>query len=844
MKKAIVFITVLCLLLSSFAGTVNAQAAAAKTPPLTMQILGKKVSTASPIDRSGKIYLPLRIFGEQLGYLVSWDAKAQTMTLKKGTNTMKVTINNSYGYIDGKKTKLSAVPIMYNSRLYVYIDFAQKYFNYTTTYDKTKNVVTVSAKTASTASAANTKAIYLFGKKLDTKDLPAIISGKLFVPYRTFGEGLQYQVTYDSKTQTMELKNDDITAKLTVGKKTGYVDGKAVTLDDTPVMYNSKVYAPLSFIIKYFNYDIDYDKTKVAVWVNKKIINTPAPVDTIKYETANIQDISYSDEGGFPQLDIQADKPIKFTSSTMTNPDRLVIDISDSIVATDFESKEINQGGVIRARIGQYLYNPEKIVRVVIDLENPKTCKVVQSDDKKTVSLIYANVVKPVQFTKEGSKDVLVINGSDTLDTSIQKLSDPDRLVVDVKRSVLEQAEQTIQSNTALTRSVRTGQFDVGTARVVLDLQPNVFYEVRPDGKTAKVYISDAPFSFVDYDRDYNTAYAELSPGNEVEYQTSVDEENRILNIMIPGDLEVEQNKYNINDNIIEYMEVKKETHDDSTFTVASFKMKNMVQYELLSPSVSKVVKLKFKYTPKTADQLTILIDPGHGGKDPGAVGVGGVQEKDLTLDVSLRLDRILKGLGFKTIVTRTDDRYVDLATRANTANNNYVDFFMCIHFNAFTSSAKGIETLYYPNTVTAENPQDNKKMAQIFHNELIGALKRPSRGITPRPGLYVLNKTKMPAILAELGFITNTEEYSQIKTEQYKETAARALAVSIIKYFEEMQGMDLNIDTASIYSAPMPGAAVNTVQPAAAQTQQIAPEAATDGETGTPEAPIETNNQ
>ena len=55
---------------------------------------------------------------------------------------------------------------------------------------------------------------------------------------------------------------------------------------------------------------------------------------------------------------------------------------------------------------------------------------------------------------------------------------------------------------------------------------------------------------------------------------------------------------------------------------------------------------------------------------------------------------------------------------------------------------------------------------------------------------------------------------------------------------------MDLNIDTASIYSAPMPGAAVNTVQPAAAQTQQVAPEAATDGETGTPEAPIETNNQ
>jgi N-acetylmuramoyl-L-alanine amidase len=201
-----------------------------------------------------------------------------------------------------------------------------------------------------------------------------------------------------------------------------------------------------------------------------------------------------------------------------------------------------------------------------------------------------------------------------------------------------------------------------------------------------------------------------------------------------------------------------------------------------------------------------VLIDPGHGGKDPGATAIDKkTYEKDLNLDVSLRLNRILKGLGFNTMMTRTDDRYVDLASRSGMANNNFVDFFMCIHFNAFASSANGIETLYYPNEVSDEYPIDNRKMANLFHNEIIDALKRPSRGITPRPGLHVLNKTKMPAILSELGFITNAQEFAQIKTEDYREMAARALAASIVRYYQEIEDINLDIDIASIYAAPMP---------------------------------------
>ena len=112
---------------------------------------------------------------------------------------------------------------------------------------------------------------------------------------------------------------------------------------------------------------------------------------------------------------------------------------------------------------------------------------------------------------------------------------------------------------------------------------------------------------------------------------------------------------------------------------------------------------------------------------------------------------------------------------------------------------------MYYPNEITDEYQIDNREIANIFHSELIDALKRTSRGITPRPGLHVLNKTKMPAILAELGFITNREDFAEIQKKEYREMAARALAVSIVKYFQDIQGIGLNVDTNAIYAAPTP---------------------------------------
>jgi len=810
MKKAIVVILVFCLLTTSFAGTVFAQATNTKAPPLSMQILGKKASTASPpIVKNNRIYLPLRYVGETLGYKVSWNAKTSTMELKAASPTIKITIGNKNAYVNSKKVSMDTAPIMHNDRAHVPLTFVQNHFNYTTIYDKTKNIITINKKTAAAAAGtAQTKGVYVLGKKMSATDLPITKNNIVLLPLRHIGEGLGYTVTWNATSKTMDLKSDAGSAKVVIGSGNANVNGKSVKIDPAPILYNGRAYVPVSFIENNFDYEVTYDKAKNVANIEKKtppvVVAEKPKEEPIEYKPAKIEDIIYDDNGGFPQLNIVADNPVRYKSFTIVNPDRMVVDIEDSTLNTEFETKEIGKGGVIRARVAQFSKSPN-VVRVVIDLEDQTRCKLVQSNDKKMVSLIYANIINPVSFAKEEGRDVLMIRGSQDMEPNVFRLENPERLVVDVYKSVLSE-QQTVETKTPYVKTIRTGQADVGVARVVLDLEPGMYYDYETEGSLTKVYVSNIPFSFFDYKKYYSSAFIDLSPGVEVEYQPIIDNDTRTLKIMIPKDLEVEQKVYEINDNIMEQVTVTKETHGDKIYTVAAFKMRPTVEYELLSPAVTKLVSVKFRDKAESANQLTVLIDPGHGGKDPGATAIDKkTTEKELNLDVALRLNRILKDLGFNTMMTRSDDRYVDLASRSGMANNNYVDFFMSIHFNAFTNSAKGIETLYYPNEITDEYPIDNRKMANLFHSEITEALKRPSRGITPRPGLHVLNKTKMPAILAELGFLTNAEEFEQIKKDEYREMAARALAASIVRYYQEIEQINLDIDVNAIYAAPVP---------------------------------------
>lgn len=170
--------------------------------------------------------------------------------------------------------------------------------------------------------------------------------------------------------------------------------------------------------------------------------------------------------------------------------------------------------------------------------------------------------------------------------------------------------------------------------------------------------------------------------------------------------------------------------------------------------------------------KVKVVVDAGHGGTDPGAIG-NGRKEKDIVLSISNKVNSKLKSMGFQTIMTRSTDVYVTLANRYAIANNNKADLFVSIHANSGASSAKGIETLY----------KNYKGLAESIQSNLIAETGATNRGVKYRSDLAVLNGTKMASALVEVGFISNPTESSQIGTNSYQEKLATAIVKGVAKY-------------------------------------------------------------
>lgn len=170
----------------------------------------------------------------------------------------------------------------------------------------------------------------------------------------------------------------------------------------------------------------------------------------------------------------------------------------------------------------------------------------------------------------------------------------------------------------------------------------------------------------------------------------------------------------------------------------------------------------------------TVIIDPGHGGRDLGAAD-SYVYEKHINLDVARRLERSLQQAGFKTVMTRTKDEFIALSERSARANRYRNAIFVSVHFNSsYRAAALGIETFY--------RSSDSEKFARMVQTELIKNFGATDRGVKTA-NFSVLRHTKHPSILVEGGFVSNKEERSAMLNPQYRQVVADSIARGIIQF-------------------------------------------------------------
>ncbi|MFA4967332.1 MAG: N-acetylmuramoyl-L-alanine amidase [Candidatus Margulisiibacteriota bacterium] len=316
------------------------------------------------------------------------------------------------------------------------------------------------------------------------------------------------------------------------------------------------------------------------------------------------------------------------------------------------------------------------------------------------------------------------------------------RLVLDFKGAAVEKPEKIAVNKSARVQSVRMGQFsnDPLIARVVFDLKRDINYDVASILGKNEVVVEIS-------NNDTGKVYVESKPDKTIE---PVKTEKKDIEVI------VKEPKFKHKAASPEVVEVKKE----KTEVKAKAKDKEKVKLTKKYPLRGKI----------------IVVDPGHGGNDPGAMGPGGVWEKEINLKTARYLASYLRSYGAKVYMTRTTDVRHKLKEIVDFANSVNGDIYLGVHFNSMDNpKISGTETHYY-------TPQ-SYRLAEDVHKKLLSGIRREDRGIM-RTMLYTVHHSTMPAILVEPVYMTHFQDGLLIKSKSFQKEVARDIALGVVDYF------------------------------------------------------------
>jgi len=401
----------------------------------------------------------------------------------------------------------------------------------------------------------------------------------------------------------------------------------------------------------------------------------------------------------------------------------------------------------------------------------------------------------------------LLVSGVGQLTTSkVFYLNSPKRLVIDLPNTYLgrmfRNREVPLCNTDTCKDTAKIGQFDYNTARIVITSENAEKY--------MPIYSKDAQSLFLVNSDNLNHTVLEsnISNLNKVFVKRLSNKSSElIMSFTSPVVHSIIRNDNSIN---LYLFNVKSYNEQEIANTLANSQFKQLSVSLLpqvgikvsmktgkkdvvkIEESVDgKAVKLIMmrdseddgKQTEKpikknnSKNKNKVVIDPGHGGTDYGAIREG-INEKDITLDLSQRVAAILRSKGIKAVLTRTDDTYVSLEDRVSFSEAEEPELFVSIHVNsAVSETPHGIETHWYHDY--------SKPLSETVHKHIMKELPDSNdRGLI-KSMFYVINHTTCPAILCEVGFLSNPEERNELITDSRKQKTAKAIANGIIEYLK-----------------------------------------------------------
>lgn len=667
------------------------------------------------------------------------------------------------------------------------------------------------------------------GKSVSLGGTPGVIvNGTCMVPYKeVFQKGLKASSSYNSKSGVITIKQYGTTIRMTVGSKTAYVNNKKKTLDAAPKKITfhgkkaTKVYVPSRFVADSLGYGYTWSASKKTAQITAPFV--------IKYEK---DWVAYKGTKGKVIFDgksvNQSDMPsIVLDSTTLLRASKVIKDTLKADYTYDSKTKKIviaRDGVTInmtvnsnKAIVNGTTYTMGTEARLVTNKNTGKSYVMVPgsftiqklgyayqwnsstktsmisrkattySNDKWETSLAEAdkNIITNITSNYKEHKDTITITGKDSFDYKVSESSSKKTLYVDIDNvyNGFEKINHAIPDGYFMS-NLEIAKKEDGI-RITIKKSSKASYYTSLTGKKLSVVLCESSSSAMS-----TSGYQLKIPfSSNVEYSEVTHQDqyyNKRFVITLKGDFTSYYDSHTItyDSNIVSKVTVSLNSSNNTRIVVTTKKLQG---YKLANCGTYIGVKIA---NPSAIYKNIVVLDAGHGGKDSGATNTKkDAYEKKLNLKILYNEAKTYfnaKDSEIKAYWTRTDDTYVDLNKRAEFAKSVEADLFISLHMNSATQTAKGLEVLYASNNKNTMSGLNSKKMAEIFKDQLISDLKMTNRGIKDRTKLVVLYKNSVPAVLIELGFISNSSDVSKLMDSDFQKKAAKAIYEAALTCFEK----------------------------------------------------------
>jgi len=644
---------------------------------------------------------------------------------------------------------------------------------------------------------------------LDTP--PVILENRVMVPARAVFEQVGGRVEWNELDRQITVYYGDDVLIMRIGNTAALLNGMYIRMELPPTIIGDRTLIPLRFPAEAFGFDVAWDPVGRAAILHSPFEDDPAnptpppepdthevdptpppiieapglsrdissvPITPVPHPATNIIDLLSPRETGADAYAIIASSPITDVNHFLMPDNRLVVDIYNAVSSL---SGPFTAAGPVRAvRSSQFSRTPY-ITRVVFEIIGASDFSLALSYDRYTLTVAFAvNDISMIIPNSTAHSDTLLIQGDFQPSIRLSSSGFPNYMTVYIDNAYMSAPSATIQGGIFST-NFSTGQIPDGPAFVRIYMTSQWPAVSLAHGRDSIAITLHQGLTGVRYDfmtrelrlsRDVVTldlsqvAYTEEYLLNRYSFTLPHGASGLGLGSLYVGDGSI--NSITLRQNLAGHTVIEFETARVMAFTIHTTEAYYIIRGN----------------RPQDIYSFIVVIDPGHGGRDPGA-GHHGIRESDLVLTVShMVMEYLNANPNIRAYMTRHTDVTVANSWRAAFANQ-MADLYVSVHANAVSGrpTVSGIETLYMNHS--RETHFTSRQFARLLQYEMIGATGAIDRGLRPRQNLIVLRDTHMPAALVELGFLTNQAEAARLATAYHQRLLAQAIYDGIVRAYQ-----------------------------------------------------------